>query len=427
MTTPVGSIVFNNSTGSDTAASGLGPATAISGTGASLNATSAVDLSADSPDLSGITAGMLLWVDTSSGREFSIIASVDNGTKIVTCDDAYGVTESSRNWGIGGKRSSLTTSTQLFNDIKAGWTVDIEETGSAYVGSSGTSLITLGVSGDQTSGYIHITSSSAAKPILRAVDNANTLNLLNRSYVKISNLQLEVSGSSGGSCISNSTSSGWAGLVVYNCELTQSAKTGTANGILLSANTFDGALIEKCYIHDLNSSGISIGNLGGGNDKLVISHCNIINNNINIEIYTATYLIINSIVAGAIGDGIAVNALGINRNIAGTIVGCIIYGNGDDGLSVGDVYGQSNMLITGNIFYSNTGYGIRWGSSVPVGYFADRNAFGSNTAGDRLNISAGSNDVTLTGDPFVDAANGDFNINNTSGAGAALRAVTVTL
>jgi len=102
MTTPNGAIVFNASTGSDSAASGLGPATAVTGSGASTTAASAVVTGINT---TGVTSGDLLWVQSSSGRQFSIIASVDSGTQ-VTCDDTFANTEGSRTWAIGGKRST---------------------------------------------------------------------------------------------------------------------------------------------------------------------------------------------------------------------------------------------------------------------------------------------------------------------------------
>lgn len=102
--------IIVNSSGSDTAASGCGPATAVSGTGASVTSGStSVDVSADSPDLSSVVADDLLWVDTTSGRQWGRIASVDNVAKTVTLttNNTYTVTETGRNWGIGGKRATL--------------------------------------------------------------------------------------------------------------------------------------------------------------------------------------------------------------------------------------------------------------------------------------------------------------------------------
>ena len=36
-------------------------------------------------------------------------------------------------------------------------------------------------------------------------------------------------------------------------------------------------------------------------------------------------------------------------------------------------------------------------------------------------------DITLTADPFIDAANGDFNLNATAGGGAVLRSTKYTV
>ena len=68
MTAPNGSILFNNSTGSDTAASGLGAAN-VYGTGASTTGASA---SVTGITTTGVTAGDLLWVQSSSGRQFRL-------------------------------------------------------------------------------------------------------------------------------------------------------------------------------------------------------------------------------------------------------------------------------------------------------------------------------------------------------------------
>ena len=105
MTTPNGAIVFNATYGSDTQASGLGPATALYGSGATTDGTAVVT----GITTTGVTAGDLLWVQTSSGRQFSIIASVDSGAQ-VTCDDTLSA-GLSQTWAIGGKRATWITVT----------------------------------------------------------------------------------------------------------------------------------------------------------------------------------------------------------------------------------------------------------------------------------------------------------------------------
>ena len=113
MTTPNGPILFNSSTGNDSTASGLGPASAVIGSSAELDGTSTVDVSYDGMDLSGISAGDLLFCDTTSGRKFSIIASVDTINETITTDEAWPI-ESGVSWAVGGKRATLQNSQHLW-------------------------------------------------------------------------------------------------------------------------------------------------------------------------------------------------------------------------------------------------------------------------------------------------------------------------
>jgi len=75
-------VVFNNVTGSETQASGAGPAVAVYGTGAAIVGTTAIDLSADSPDLSGVATDgtAVLWVEATTGRTFFLITEVNDTT-----------------------------------------------------------------------------------------------------------------------------------------------------------------------------------------------------------------------------------------------------------------------------------------------------------------------------------------------------------
>ena len=108
MTVPNGPILFNSSTGNDSTASGLGPSVAVVGSSAELDGTATVDVSYDGMDLSGISAGDLLYCSTSSGRQFSVIASVDAMSETITTDDAW-PSESGVAWAVGGKRASFDT------------------------------------------------------------------------------------------------------------------------------------------------------------------------------------------------------------------------------------------------------------------------------------------------------------------------------
>jgi len=115
MTALNSAILFNNSTGSDTQSSGSSAGANVYGSGASTTSASAVVTGITT---TGVQAGDLLWVQSSSGRQFSVIASVDSGTQ-VTCDDTFANTESSRTWAIGGKRATFDNadSRELFTNF----------------------------------------------------------------------------------------------------------------------------------------------------------------------------------------------------------------------------------------------------------------------------------------------------------------------
>jgi hypothetical protein len=87
---------------------------------------------------------------------------------------------------------------------------------------------------------------------------------------------------------------------------------------------------------------------------------------------------------------------------------------------VGATWGTFNNLVV-----SNGGFGIAYvGTPADAPTFTpeiDFNAYFSNTSGARSQFQAGAGDVTLTGNPFTNAAGGDFSLNSTSGAGAACR------
>lgn len=156
------------------------------------------------------------------------------------------------------------------------------------------------------------------------------------------------------------------------------------------------AVVVGCAVHGNTVTGISG---TGGNAPSII----------NCLIYANT---------GATSDG-------VKFDYGTQIFRSTIYGNGRDGIRIDafpGIFECMNNVITGN-----GGYGINsvtapsGGNTVAglIGY----NAFHNNTSGARNALGVGVGDVTLAGDPFTNAAGGDFSLNNTAGAGAACRAV----
>ncbi len=175
------------------------------------------------------------------------------------------------------------------------------------------------------------------------------------------------------------------GIGIFGCEITGCSGTYAVNFGMV------GGVMYGCSVHDNSVPGIN--SVGASS----IIRCLVANN------------------TGASSDGIRID-------LVACIVGCTIHGNGRDGIRSPN-YGIQSM-ISGNILTNNGGFGINW----PIAYVQEIvcfNVFGggasANTSGARLNILPGRGDVTLTGDPYVNAGT-DFSLNNTAGAGAACRA-----
>ena len=104
----------------------------------------------------------------------------------------------------------------------------------------------------------------------------------------------------------------------------------------------------------------------------------------------------------------------------------IFYNNGSDGFAANNL--ATNARIGGCMFSGNGGYGFNSINTFAVDSpMFQNNAFYSNASGKTNNVSVDSTNLTLTADPFVDAAGGDFNLNATNGGGAVLRSTSINL
>ncbi len=118
------------------------------------------------------------------------------------------------------------------------------------------------------------------------------------------------------------------------------------------------------------------------------------------------------------------NVAGYNNGYNSYCLGCIAYKNGRDGFRFTQVVQPNGQTVLMNsISVLNTGNGIsNTGAAVAAGALVmDYNAVYSNTAGNYHNLTAGTHDVLMTADPFVNGTAGDFTLNNAPGGGAAIR------
>lgn len=169
--------------------------------------------------------------------------------------------------------------------------------------------------------------------------------------------------------------------------------TGCAAGITSAAGA--DVAITGAWVHNNTGVGVSFGGRGCTLRESIIS------NN-----------------TGAAADGVSVSTGSCN------VSSCIIYGNGRDGIRVvAGALVRGGGPIRNNVCVNNGGYGLNSTTALVHLDFPwiDYNAFYNNTSGAWNNVNASPHDVTLTGDPFTNAAGNDFSLNNTAGAGAACR------
>lgn len=397
-------VLFHASSGSDTQASGAGPGTAIFGTGASINGTTSIDLSADAPDLSGVAVdgSAVLWVNTTSGRKFFKITNTNNTTKIVTVANAATGTESGRTWAIGGKRATLDAATSrvlLTADILPGWTCRFENAGGTQTLSS--SGITLGVGGDTTSGPVIIEGDSVSSHALISQGaNAAIFSIGTLSYIKIRNLKFQNTNGTKTNARGIDFSGSAVAVEIDNCIFGDATNT-LRMGIERTGGLATPIFIRDCAVEFCTAGGIYT--LGGV--YWYITDCTINDNSgIGIDASIDSLYVARCIIEANSGDGI--NAARSTAYLQ--VEGCTIDGNGGDGL---DMSGNLQMIVRlyNNIFSNNSNYGVRAASGQSTWQQVDYNNFYNNTSGARLNINAGTNDVAL--DPtYTDRSNRDFSI-----------------
>lgn len=413
-------IVFNNSTGSDTQASGAGPTTAVFGTGASLSSSTSVNLSADSPDLSGVATdgSACLWVLTSSGRQFSKITGVDNGTKIVTVETAYGVTESGRTWAIGGKRSTLhdTNSILLLTaDARTGWKVELQYTGTNYMhrsSGSGGITITANAGGSYTQRGLIIYGTGAQQPTLELRPGTPGTALVLQDGCGLKNLKLYMIYPGD---IYTTAIYGYSNIFIIGCYF-----TNDGNGHYCYIKSQVGLAVRNCVFENLTSVislCIIIDNAVPA--SYTISHCYFYNTRVGIysaSAYVYQGVILNNIFHNNSFAGVILDSGG-STNPNYTVINNTFYGNGI-GIVVDDE-ASAGTTIAGNIITNSTTYGIDMSVIASQNLAVeDYNVFYNNTSGSISNsISVGPNSVEGVNPNFEDPSNKNMKINNSAVAG----------
>lgn len=428
-------IQYDAAAGSDTAASGAGPSTAITGASATAGAGNVINLDG-SPDLSGVASdgSAAIWVNGATGAHLAKITAVDDTGKTVTTEIL--MVTAGVSWAIGGERASMVNDTGRFDweDALSGWTFEFDS--GTYL-SGDTSMFTGQAIGDATDGpfsFIAKSSLSAGRPKIHKPSTDAINRLIHFSGSEIVDIYIEgvefaqdVAWGGGSAIRTASTNSritvvdvlftsantnvysesNWAtaiestgssAVLVYNSAFSGNWRAAMTWGSGRNNKIFQGNFCNGCGIVMLASSSFS---------SCAISENIFINSktygiSLTLEASTSFAFVNHNIVVGAASHGIFINS---------------------------DAGAVSSYSITNNILADNGGYGISstsGGGDPTLRRYINWNAFHANVSGDANvgntiiqddNILA----ATLTVDPFTNAAGGDFSINDMASGGALLR------
>lgn len=441
MTFPI--ILVNSATGSDTAASGAGPSTALTGTSnASTDATGLIVTLGGSPSLAAVatdgTHCIFLDDSTAGARNFGRITAKDDTAKTVTVDVAFRASASGLSWAIGGVRASIngTTSSKLTSnnsaagDAMPGWTLRLQ---SGHTESGG--VITMRRAGTAAfpGGYITLEGDPNAATMPVYTSSATGV-AMNAALQVVRGIAFRKSGTPGSVGVAAN-----ANGIVSNVRILSNGAVLFNVGI--TANAVNGVTIRNCYIEQVGQIGIQASGEGARIENNLISTSG--THGIELSQTNRQATVLGNIIRNAASDGIRV----VNTNTSPPLQNLKIQNNTihnctGDGIEITSSSTQVASLVTleisNNQITRNGGFGINFsGASVTDALLFACNAtvcnnnFGS--AGSSTNNTSGECNLTLTltgvnnvaVDPgYTDATNSDFSINtNTRALGFPLTAI----
>lgn len=279
-----------------------------------------------------------------------------------------------------------------------------------YTISSTTSNIALGrlTPGNQVMvrGYQTTRGDDAARPVLQASGIATTtLVTMSNFWVNLWNIEVDGAGLT---AIKGFDLSGVENRTYYcvarNCTNNGFNRAGSGSAVvrcLAAACTtqyaFSGSRFFYCQADACTAGGFTITNSGGEALTLV----------------------------GCIASNIT--GIGFTGGAASGALSCTAYACSSAGFSF--TANPAGITLINCISYGNATYGFETGTAGVINFYQQWNcAAGNNTTANRRGTPPTVNDtsfITLTADPFVNAAGGNFALNNTAGGGAALRAAGI--
>lgn len=398
---------YNFSTGSDTAASGAGPATAVTGAaGASTGADtggvpSTTIILNGSPDLSGVATdgSHAIWIDDTAGNRHLSKITAKVASTSVTVEDSFNIANASaKAWAIGGKRKTFSndTSNTDLSDLHSGWVWELEDTATFDLGATG---IASGATGG-ADGFVIIRPASGHTPTINLNGSKRFLtSSAGSQYIIIEDIAFTNSGSWGGASPAYIASGN--NVVIFRRNTVNGA--GMGYGPNMTASGY--MLIEGCTIYDVDAAaaGVSHGVIMGGRGTLTVRDnyiygcdgdavkCSQGSSYPSADIYrNILFDNVNGVNAGSPldQDGPAVN-ISFNTIVGNTTTGILCTP------STVSIFPNLNIyanILSGNLTAINVAADVGYNASGSSNY----NHFHNNTT-DRTNWPVGANDTS--GDP----------------------------
>lgn len=370
----------------DNSGSSEGASPVVSGTGAATNNTTTVNLSADSPDLSGVSAGDTIRLNgEAEGYQTSDvyrILTVDDGNDLLTVDPQPTTTQGSITWAIGGATKTIQRA------------VDTTEIGAAskiYIKNSVTyqeTVTTVNVFGD-AAGFAEIVGYSdiITDDGLVIIDGEGSRNCFvtgtSTNYLVIRNLRATDSSGLGFGPVG----ADW--LAYNNCEADNNVSHGFGH---------DG-ITKFIDCHSYNNGGN--GFLCGGDTFMI----NCVANDNTLDGYLVDGgTVDNCLSYGNIRHGIAKG--GVSADL--TIINCTVHGKGkttDSGIYI--TTGNQRAVINCIIVECAVGITAIAGNEGQE-FFSDSNCLFNNTD-NYVGWTAKKGEITS--DPlFIDPDNDDYTL-----------------
>lgn len=176
--------------------------------------------------------------------------------------------------------------------------------------------------------------------------------------------------------------------------------------------------VENCYVSNCTANGILLDSHYGRVTGCVVSGGTCTNGGI---IANGSGNAISRCIVAGITNGNGISMAGPTSLISSVVYGC----TSADGINVsGDGSYMENVISANNHLYNFDGTTVYSGITMRMNNCAGWTNTGSGDCNSNLtSFSLTRNGfITLTGNPFTNAAGGDFSLNTTTGAGAALRA-----